>query len=145
MYPGHDDITGAASLLADELPDELRPLASVAYNYRWSWRPLGPAVFERIDPARWSRCGHNPVRLLSEAPSAALRRAAADSELVADAHALAENAAPAAASSAPVAFMCAEFGVHESLPIYSGGLGILAGDVLKEASDLGGGDGRGRA
>ena len=53
MYPGHDDITRAASLLAEGLPDELGPLAAVAYNYRWSWSSFGSGVFERIDPDRW--------------------------------------------------------------------------------------------
>ena len=91
--------------------------------------------------------------MLSEASPAALRRAAADAELRADARALAElvgaesggPSSAAASSTDPVAFMCAEFGVHESLPIYSGGLGVLAGDILKEASDLGVADGRRRA
>ena len=143
MYPGDEDITRAAALLAEELPDELTPLAALAYNFRWAWTPLGSRLFERIDPPRWSRCGRNPVRLLSEASPAVLRRASADTNLRDTMDELAELVGEesrrpwsgAASPSAPITFMCAEFGVHESLPIYSGGLGILAGDVLKEASD----------
>ena len=145
MFPGDNDLAEAASLLAEDLPPELMPLAAVAYNYRWSWAPLGASVFTRIDPNRWARCGHNPVRLLSEASPAMLRRAAADPDLRTDVDALVELVeedlarpwASAVTPEHPVAFMCAEFGVHGSLPIYSGGLGILAGDLLKEASDSG--------
>jgi starch phosphorylase len=144
MFPGDDDLAAAASVLAEDLPAELVPLATVAYNYRWAWAPGGAGVFARIDPNRWVRCGHNPVRLLGETPHALLRRAAADREVGTAVDALAElvradHARPwtAATPERPVAFLCAEFGVHGSLPIYSGGLGILAGDLLKEASDLG--------
>ncbi len=142
---GHDDVLRAASLLADRVPDPLRPLAAVAYNYWWTWQPDGPGVFAAIDPARWERCGHNPVRLLREAPATTLRAAAADPNLVAAVQRLARGLeaelvrAPEAApipADHPVAFLCAEFGIHASLPIYSGGLGVLAGDLLKQASDL---------
>ena len=87
----------------------------------------------------------NPRRLLTEASRSTLRRAAADAALVARVERLARELradrerpwlAGAASPEHPVAFCCAEFGVHGSLPIYSGGLGILAGDILKEASDL---------
>jgi hypothetical protein len=65
---GPDDVLRVARLLADRLPDPLRPLAAVAYNYWWTWQSDGPAVFAAIDAARWERCGHNPVGLLREAP-----------------------------------------------------------------------------
>jgi starch phosphorylase len=142
---GRDDMLRAARLLADQLPDPLRPLAAVAYNYWWTWQADGPAVFAAIDAARWERCGHNPVRLLREAPVATLHAAAADPNLVAGverlAHGLeADLARPprtgAIPADHPVAFLCAEFGIHASLPIYSGGLGVLAGDFLKQASDV---------
>jgi len=127
------------------VPDRLEPLARVAYDYHWSWIPGGPAAFDAIDPERWARCGQNPVRLLSEAPRAVLARAASDADLVGRAEHLAAvcEAArrrpprPAVGSSEqPIAYLCAEFGVHASLPIYSGGLGVLAGDLLKQSSDL---------
>jgi starch phosphorylase len=145
MYPGDDDLRRAAGLLAETLPAVLRPLATLAYNYRWSWAPLGPAVFERVDAPRWHRCGHNPVRLLSETSPALLRHAAVDPDVrsamttLADfvGHDLARPWAGPTAPANPVAFLCAEFGIHASVPVYSGGLGVLAGDLLKEASDLG--------
>src|SRR5512135_775776 len=115
----------------------------VAYNYRWCWYPGGKDVFRWIDEGRWELCGENPVRLLQEASGEALARAAGDSVLLARVAAL-EDAFAAdlrrppsgpVASERPIAFFCAEYGVHQSLPIYSGGLGGLAGDLLKEASD----------
>jgi len=125
------------------LPPQLSPLGRLAYNYWWSWQPGGEDLFRTLDPQLWDACGHNPVRLLIE--TSRLKEAAADQALVARATAfealLAEelaqpvaNAPPASADS-PIAFICAEYAVHESLPIYSGGLGVLAGDFLKEASD----------
>ncbi len=132
--------------LAERLPDELRPLARLAYNYAWSWVPGGPELFARIDPDHWTRSLGNPVRTLVEATPAALATAAGDPEvraeiarvsaavdtLLADPSVTVGEATP----DRPIAYICAEFGVHPSLPIYSGGLGVLAGDICKEASDL---------
>ena len=135
---GRRDIDQAVQDLASKLPDELAPLAAVAYDYSWSWHPDGPGLFAGVDAQRWEACGHNPVRLLQEAPAAALRRAAADAALIGRASAVAaaqreHRAAPG--DAAPVAYFCAEYAIHASLPIYSGGLGALAGDLVKEASD----------
>jgi starch phosphorylase len=147
MRAGEADLERAAGALATRLPEPLGVLSRLAYNYRWSWDPDGPDLFRAVDPARWERCGENPVRLLQEADATALARAAADDELRARAEALharvredlarpaSEAAGPAVSPEHPVAFFCAEYGVHGSLPIYSGGLGALAGDILKEASD----------
>jgi glycogen phosphorylase len=140
---GRHDIQAAAAELAERLPGPLAPLARIAYNYRWSWLPGGHALFASIDRERFALCLENPVRLLQEASSRALRRAAADESLLAravslDAQLEADLARPHAeglAADRPVAFLCAEYGVHVSLPVYSGGLGALAGDLLKEASD----------
>jgi starch phosphorylase len=142
---GRDDLERAASALASRLPWPLAVHARLAFNYRWSWLAEGPDVFRAVDPDRWRACGGNPVRLLEEASAEALLRAAADPELVARAEAVEravrdDLARPAradvVAEDRPVAYFSAEFAVHGSLPIYSGGLGALAGDVLKEASDL---------
>jgi starch phosphorylase len=141
---GSDDLARARDGLVQRLPPELAVLARLAFNYRWSWEPDGPALFRDVDPHRWQVCGENPVRLLEEVSGPALRRAAADRALrtrgeAAEAALCAELAAPAAPGPAtperPVAFLCAEYGLHASLPLYAGGLGVLAGDVLKEASD----------
>lgn len=146
MFAGDRDLQAAVADLAEMLPEALRPLAAVAYDYRWCWEPDAAALFGAIDASRWERCGANPRRFLSELGPAALRRAAADPALVARAGALARAVAAErdrpwrtadGTAAAPVAFCCAEFGVHGSLPVYSGGLGILAGDILKAASDLG--------
>jgi glycogen phosphorylase len=144
QYDGRVDIQAAAADLAERIPEALAPLARLAYNYRWSWTPGGPEVFRGVDSERFDLCGRNPVRLLQESPARVLRRAAEDGELMARAQALeAEIAAdldrPFGGApldpAHPVGFLCAEYGVHVSLPVYSGGLGALAGDLLKEASD----------
>ena len=141
---GDDELARRAADLAGRLPEELAPLARIAYNYRWRWYPGGKEVFRSIDEERWGLCGENPVRLLQEASGEALVRAAADSALLARAASLEEafaadvvrpSAVGPVSPKRPIAFLCAEYGVHRSLPIYSGGLGGLAGDMLKEASD----------
>jgi glycogen phosphorylase len=143
-YDGRGDIACAAADLAERIPPALAPVARLAYNYRWSWLPGAPELFAAIDADRFELCLQNPVRLLQESPARVLRRAAEDEALVARAQALeAEVAADLERPSIdapfdarhPVAFLCAEYGVHVSLPVYSGGLGALAGDLLKEASD----------
>jgi len=145
MTGGADDLVRAAGALSSRLPWPLAVLARLAYNYRWSWLPNGPDVFREVDPDRWRACGRNPVRLLQEASAEALLRAAGDAALVARAEhlerALLDDLARPAATGVvsedrPVAFFCAEYGIHVSLPIYAGGLGALAGDVVKQASDL---------
>jgi starch phosphorylase len=145
MFPGDHDIERAVLELEGCLPEPLRSLARVAYDYRWSWSVDGAALFETLDPERWRRTGLNPRRLLTETPRAMLARAADDAGFVGWVDRIAaelahERARPWLAGSVcpahPVAFCCSEFGVHGSLPIYSGGLGVLAGDILKEASDL---------
>lgn len=145
-YPnGAGALAGAVAHLASRLPDRLSALAEIAYNYRWSWTPGGPELFATIDDARWQRSEHNPVRFLVEVPTARLEAVASDDELVGRVEELhrtvsADLRRPLrridGQESTPIAFLCAEFGMHRSLRIYSGGLGILAGDILKEASDL---------
>ncbi len=145
MFPGERDIDRAVAELEDGLPERLRPLARVAYDYRWCWAAEGAATFATIDPERWVRSGCNPRRLLTETHRTVLARAAGDAACVERVERLARELAAdrtrpwragAASPEHPIAFCCAEFGLHGSLPIYSGGLGILAGDILKEASDL---------
>jgi starch phosphorylase len=143
MNDGREDMRRAAEELAERLPGVLAPLARLAYNYRWSWLPGGPELFASIDPDRFALTNQNPVRLLQEASAGALRRAAADVELVERAAVMEAQVKadldrppyPSIDPARPVAFLCAEYGLHVSLPVYSGGLGALAGDLLKEASD----------
>lgn len=142
--PGDREVRAAVAALGARLPEPLVPLAAVAYNYRWSWAEGAASLFASIDPERWDRVGANPVRLLSEADRGRLEAVAGRGDLVgriAELSALVDGdlarpSAPGTSADRPVAFLCAEFAVHSSLPIYSGGLGVLAGDILKEASDL---------
>jgi glycogen phosphorylase len=144
LIGGGRDLERAAGELASRLPEPLAPLAELAYNYRWSWLPGGADVFRDVDPQRFELCGGNPVRLLQEASVTRLSAAAADEALLARAadalsRVRADLERPSAAGpidpARPAAFLCAEYGIHGSLPIYSGGLGALAGDLVKEASD----------
>ena len=145
MPAGDRDLDAAAQALASRLPEPLRDLARLAYNYEWSWQAGSAALFEDIEPQRWALVAANPVRLLEEAEPERLAEAAADDALLARVRVARERleadlARPSAEHGAltaarPLAFMCAEFAVHASLPIYSGGLGALAGDFLKQASD----------
>ena len=130
--------------LASRVPERLAPFADLAYNYRWSWTPGGDELFAAIDAHRWELCGRNPVRLLQEVSADALAVAAADEHLIERAGEVLATVrddlarAPAAGpvtQERPAVFFCAEYAVHGSLPIYSGGLGALAGDLLKAASD----------
>ncbi|HXV77053.1 MAG TPA: alpha-glucan family phosphorylase [Candidatus Polarisedimenticolaceae bacterium] len=141
---GAKDLRRAAQALATNVPSRLAPLARVAYNYFWSWQPDGDRLFRDIDAYRWRLCGQNPVRFLQEALPESLEKASLSPRIVDRVERLrdalgADLARPAATgfpADRPVAFFCAEFGIHRSMPIYSGGLGCLAGDILKEASDL---------
>jgi starch phosphorylase len=140
---GRAELRQRAQELSERLPAEMAPFARLAFNYRWSWMPGGPELFAALDPARFELDLQNPVRLLQELSGAAIHRACGDADLLARA---AELQAAVTAdlerpfdgrvdAAHPVAFLCAEYGVHVSMPVYSGGLGALAGDLLKEASD----------
>ena len=146
MNAGTADLAAAAAALRSRLPEPIGALAGIAYNYRWSWTPGGPELFASLDPKRWDACAANPVRLLQEVHPARLDAAAADpgflerlAALTAELdRALADDPLDASVTpDSPAAFFCAEYAVHGSLPVYSGGLGVLAGDILKEASDRG--------
>ncbi len=134
-----------------QLPRPLAPLEALATNLRWTWHPPTQDLFAALDPAGWRRVSGDPVRLLGEIPTERLVELAADEDVVARTGALAEDlrcyledprwyqqrreeepGLPAA-----IAYFSMEFGVSEVLPNYSGGLGVLAGDHLKAASDLG--------
>ncbi|HWS56858.1 MAG TPA: alpha-glucan family phosphorylase [Pyrinomonadaceae bacterium] len=135
-----------------DTPETLAALERLSGNYWWSWVPDGPAVFRDLGQELWDACEHNPRRMLQEVSEFDLMRMLTDPVYVGRVRRLAEGfdeymaegartwAAEHAAgvrAERPVAYFCAEFGVHHSLPLYSGGLGILAGDHLKSASDLG--------
>src|SRR4051812_35647752 len=115
---GSRDVSLQIRRLEARLPERLRPLAALAFNYRWCWAPGGEDLFREVDPRRWERSGHDPLRLLGEARAEDLERVAGDRPLTeriaAAARALADELSrdihgPVSAA-APVAFLCAEFG-----------------------------------
>lgn len=123
-----------------DLPEPLSRLTELAYNLWWTWHREARSLFERIEPSLWSRY-RNPVRLLSLTRSRRLRELADDEGFLAQmrevlAHFDADLARPGIPGK-PIAYVSAEYAFTESLPIYSGGLGVLSGDHLKEASDMG--------
>jgi glycogen phosphorylase len=133
------------------LPDRVSRLGELAHDLWWTWHAKGRQVFRRLDYRRWRLTSHNPVRMLRCMSPEALEKVARDRGFLAvyDA-AVAEldsqryGAGPSwwadqfdTAGGQLIAYFSAEFAVHQSLPIYAGGLGVLAGDHSKEASDLG--------
>jgi len=136
--------------LADKIPERIARLKELAYNFWWSWHRPSRELFKMLDYPLWRSTGHNPVKMLLEASPERLKELATDPVFLRqyDAVMLALDADMknghlwfpgrcAILASRPVAYFSAEFGLHQSLPIYSGGLGVLAGDHCKEASDLG--------
>jgi glycogen phosphorylase len=129
------------------VPTALEPLRVLARNLRWSWHPPTQELFAAMDPEGWEASGHNPLRMLNDADLAQLERAAADPDLLDrlavaldDLHRyLTEPRWYQSLTEAPatLAYFSPEFGISEVMPQYSGGLGVLAGDHLKAASDLG--------
>ncbi|MEJ2532271.1 MAG: alpha-glucan family phosphorylase [Halioglobus sp.] len=142
---GAKDTQRAAQLLAARLPPQLQIFAQLAYDFSCFWKPEGRQLFSQLDPHAWDNCERNPVRMLVECPTQQLVRAAQDRTLLSQAEAVwaglqRHHARPFVSTgeisaASPVAYLSAEYGLYQSLPIYSGGLGMLAGDYLKEASD----------
>jgi len=124
-------------------PPGLEGLRELAENLWWSWHPEALRLFARIDPQTWART-RNPIHLLRQTNADRWSELAADTRFVADAQAMVDrlhrdldDATPGLGEDlgGPIAYLCAEFALHESLPVYSGGLGVLAGDMCKAASD----------
>lgn len=140
----------SVDLLFTPIPGRIARLRELAYNLYWAWHPEAQDLFRQVDPELWELVYHNPVDFLRDVRQKRLAAAAEDSTYLSEYDRV--LAAFDAYISAPdtwyaknygsgegqgIAYFSAEFGLHESLPIYSGGLGILAGDHVKEASDLG--------
>ena len=126
--------------LRRELPDVLKPLDAISRNFYWSWQPDGVALFRDLDPALWEKCEQNPRVLLKRVKDVRLWQRAADASYVSRVDEFwqkqNEYLSVNQERTTKIAYLCAEYGIHNSLPNYSGGLGILAGDHLKSASDL---------
>jgi len=119
------------------LPERIKELSRVAANLSWSWNRDARALFRRIDQALWHLSRHNPVEMLRRVDPARLAASAQDPEFLRLYDAVVAAAPTPQVAQQPIAYFCAEFGLHTSVPIYSGGLGVLAGDHCKAASDLG--------
>jgi starch phosphorylase len=130
------------------IPAALGALTQLANNVRWTWDRETQALFEDLDPDNWFACGHDPLRLIAAITAERWAQLAADPGIVDATHAAAERLGDAIESprwfqgraDSPlglVAYFSPEFGLSETLPQYSGGLGVLAGDHLKATSDLG--------
>ncbi len=132
------------------LPEALKALEEIAHNLWWTWHPEAVELFVRLDRELWRETEHNPIKLLGRCPQARLEEAAQDEGFLSQlerVHATLqrhltrqpwhEKAGHGEYEPETVAYFCAEFGLTESYQIYSGGLGLLAGDHLKSASELG--------
>ncbi|MFJ9544030.1 glycosyltransferase family 1 protein [Streptomyces sp. NPDC101225] len=130
------------------LPESLSPLSDLARNLRWSWHPETRDLFQSVDPEHWAACDGDPVRLLGSVSPARLAELAEDHRFLRRLTAVSDDLNDyvsgdrwyqdqAGELPAAIAYFSPEFGITAALPQYSGGLGILAGDHLKAASDLG--------
>jgi len=133
------------------LPKEIEGLRRIAYNLRWCWSHESVELFRRLDRDLWETAGHNPVLLLGTIEQAKLEEAARDDAFLAHLHRVDSNLETYLGAESTwfhrtfdssgdlplIAYFSAEFGLTECLSIFAGGLGILAGDHLKSASDLG--------
>ena len=131
------------------LPAALEPLREISFNLWWTWEPSARRLFRHLDTELWNRTNHNPVRMLQLSRQVRLEEVAQDKNFLRELKQVYDafkkylapkdtygKTGPGSVLHKPVAYFSAEFGFHESIPNYSGGLGILAGDHCKSASDL---------
>ncbi len=132
--------------LERDFPENLNFLEKLAWNFYWSWDAEGTGLFRRLAPTLWEKYEQNPLKTLGKVSDLRLWQMANDVRYIDELREFEEKLDTYLAAKPktfgkvspenPVAYFCAEYGVHNSLPNYSGGLGILAGDHLKSASDL---------
>ncbi|HOG22621.1 MAG TPA: alpha-glucan family phosphorylase [Flexilinea sp.] len=137
--------------IASSLPKRIERLNDLAYNLWWSWNPEAINVFSKIHPVLWDSVSHNPVAFLQQVSRTLLNRVANDKQYLDLYDRVVNNFDsymgeketwfvknyPEVTAGQSIAYFSFEFGLHESIPAYAGGLGILAGDHLKESSDMG--------
>ncbi len=124
-----------------KLPEEIKELGEIALNLWWSWNPRGENLFKSLNPYLWKESGHNPIKMLKSIREEEFEKIKKDEKFIKElkyVYSLFKGYMQQKSSykTFAIAYFCAEFGLHHSLPIYSGGLGFLAGDILKEASDM---------
>ena len=140
--PGLDP---SANIAIPELPDEITGLVEIALNLWWTWNADGKNLFRLVNPYLWKESGNNPIKLLQSLSKKEIERLTANETFMNEyryVHALftrymEDRTVYSEEEPLPIAYFCAEYGLHHSVPIYSGGLGFLAGDILKESSDMG--------
>jgi len=131
------------------LPATLEPLREMSFNLWWTWEPSARRLFRHLDPELWDRTNHNPIRMLQLSRQSRLEELAQDKNFLRELNQVFEEfekylgrhdtygkTGAGSGIKNPIAYFSAEFGFHESIPNYSGGLGILASDHCKSASDL---------
>jgi starch phosphorylase len=136
--------------VSPSLPPKLEPLKKLAYNIHWDWDIEAKDLFRRLDQQLWESCRHNPVSLLGNISQERLAEVAEDEGFLAQMERAEQQLdlylqertwfrknRGQIAQKECYAYFCAEYGLTDCLPLYSGGLGVLAGDHLKSASDLG--------
>jgi starch phosphorylase len=132
-----------------DVPESLSRMTELAYNFLWSWEPEIRKLFELLDPVLWETSHHNPVRVLLETPQWKMKRASESEDFVAQYNRAVSilddylhretwyDQVHSGEGDGKIVFFSMEYGLAESLPLYSGGLGVLGGDYLKGASDIG--------
>jgi starch phosphorylase len=145
------NILGHVTVLP-HVPERIGKLEQLAYNVYWTWKPAARRLFRLLDVETWDERGHSPLKMLRDVEQPQLERAASDpnylalyDQVIADFEAYLDQSASWFKTDASMtdfqdhvyAYFCAEYGWHEAVALYSGGLGVLAGDHTKAASDLG--------
>lgn len=127
-----------------ELPDAISGLKEISLNLWWTWNPRGKNLFKMLNAYLWKESNHNPILMLKNMSQEELDKACSDEYFMREYHYVYDmfkmyinDNNVYAEEPLPIAYFCAEYGLHHSVPIYSGGLGFLAGDILKESSDMG--------
>ncbi|MGB7544653.1 MAG: alpha-glucan family phosphorylase [Methanothrix sp.] len=150
MRLGADRIMQGIKDKFPHLPEKISGLRDLAYNLWWSWHPEGRELFKLLNRQGWFLSNHNPVKMLNRMDGRVLEAAASNPHFMRHYHSVMARfesylnpragwfcQSMAAPETCRIAYFSAEYGLHHALPFYAGGLGFLAGDFLKECSDLG--------
>ena len=134
----------SVNIAIPKLPKEISGLKDISLNLWWTWNPRGKNLFKLLNAYLWKESSHNPIAMLQSMSQEELDKACKDEYFMREYHYVYDmfqmylnDTNIYAQEPLPIAYFCAEYGLHHSVPIYSGGLGFLAGDILKESSDMG--------
>jgi len=134
----------SVNIAIPKLPDAIKGLGEISLNLWWTWNPRGKNLFKLLNSYLWKESNHNPILMLKSLSEDDLKKACLDEHFMREYRFVYDmfkvyikDTNVYAKEPLPIAYFCAEYGLHHSVPIYSGGLGFLAGDILKESSDMG--------